>query len=150
MRTFRIALAQINPTVGDIDSNTDKIIDYIDQARELYVDLVAFPELAIPGYPPEDLLFKPQFIQANIAKMHDVVAASAGIAVAVGFVDANSYVYNSVAIAHDCELRGIYHEMYLPNYGVFDEGRYFQAGKECPVFTISGTRVGINICEDIW
>ncbi len=150
VRTFRIALAQINPTVGDLDGNTGKIIEYVELARDTGAHLVAFPELAIPGYPPEDLLFKPQFIQANIAKMLEVAAASRGIAVVVGFVDAGAYVHNAAAVAYDGEVVGKYHKMHLPNYGVFDEERYFQAGVECPVFTICGTPVGVNICEDIW
>ncbi len=150
VRTFRIALAQTNPTVGDLDGNTSRIIDYIDRARDLGADLVAFPELAIPGYPPEDLLFKPQFIQDNIRKIRQVASASRDIAVVVGFADANSYVYNAAAILYDGEVVGKYHKIYLPNYGVFDEERYFQAGSECPVFSIAGTPVGVNICEDIW
>ena len=113
MRTFRLALAQINPTVGDLDGNTGKIVEYIDRARDLHADMVAFPELAIPGYPPEDLLFKPQFIQDNIASMREVAAASAGIAVVVGFVDADSDIFNAAAIASDGELVGVYRKMYL-------------------------------------
>ena len=150
MRTFRLAMAQTNPTVGDLDGNTRTIIEYIERARELRADLVAFPELAIPGYPPEDLLFKPQFIQANIAKMHQVVEASRGIAVVVGFADTDAYVHNAAAVAYDRKLVGTYHKMYLPNYGVFDEERYFRAGAECPVFVVAGTPVGVNVCEDIW
>ncbi len=150
MRTFRIALAQTNPTVGDLDGNTGRIIEDIGRARDLGADLVAFPELAIPGYPPEDLLFKPQFIQENIGKLDEVASASRDIAVVVGFTDANSYVYNAAAVLYDGEVVGRYHKMYLPNYGVFDEERYFQAGTECPVFSIAGTPVGVNICEDIW
>ena len=150
VRTFRIALAQTNPTVGDLDGNTSRIIDYIDRARDLGADLVAFPELAIPGYPPEDLLFKPQFIQDNIRKIRQVASASRDIAVVVGFADANSYIYNAAAVLYDGEVVGKYHKIYLPNYGVFDEERYFQAGSECPVFSIAGTPVGVNICEDIW
>ena len=150
VRTFRIALAQTNPTVGDLDGNTSRIIEYIGRARDAGADLVAFPELAIPGYPPEDLLFKPQFIQENIGKLREVAAASNDIAVVVGFADANSYVYNAAAVLYNGELVGRYHKIYLPNYGVFDEERYFQAGTECPVFTIAGTPVGVNICEDIW
>ncbi len=150
MRTFRIALAQTNPTVGDLDGNTSRIIEYIGRARDAGADLVAFPELAIPGYPPEDLLFKPQFIQDNIGKLREVASASRDIAVVVGFADANSYVYNAAAVLYNGEVVGRYHKIYLPNYGVFDEERYFQAGTECPVFTIAGTPVGVNICEDIW
>ena len=150
MRTFRLALAQINSTVGDLDGNTSKIIERIEAARSLQADLVALPELAIPGYPPEDLLFKPQFIQANIAKMREVAQASKGITVVVGFVDADSDIHNAAAVAHDGEMVGVYHKMHLPNYGVFDEERYFGAGRECSVFVINGTHVGVNICEDIW
>ena len=150
MRTFRLAMAQTNPTVGDLDGNTRTIIEYIDRAREQRADLIAFPELAIPGYPPEDLLFKPQFIRANIARMRQVVDASTGIAVVVGFTDADSHVRNAAAVAYDGKLVGTYHKMHLPNYGVFDEERYFRAGGECPVFVIAGTPVGVNVCEDIW
>ena len=150
MRTLRLAMAQINATVGDLEGNTRKIVAYIDEARSLHADLVAFPELAITGYPPEDLLFKPQFIQANIARMREVARASRGIAVVVGFADADSDIRNAAVVAYDGELIGTYHKIYLPNYGVFDEERYFKAGSECPVFVVNGTPVGVNICEDIW
>ena len=150
MRTLRLALAQINSAVGDLDGNTRKIIEQVEAARSLKADLVAFPELAIPGYPPEDLLFKSQFIQANIAKMHQVVGASSGIAVVVGFADADTAVYNAAAVAFDGHLVGIYHKMVLPNYGVFDEERYFNAGTDCPIYVIGGSQVGVNVCEDIW
>ena len=150
MRAFRLAMAQINPTVGDLDGNTRKIIEYIDRARSLQADLVAFPELAIPGYPPEDLLFKAQFVRANIAKMKQVARASKGVAVVVGFVDADSDLHNAAAVAYDGRVIDAYHKMYLPNYGVFDEERYFKAGAECPVYVIGGTPVGVNVCEDIW
>ena len=150
MRTFRLALGQVNPTVGDLDGNVKKILDTIDQARSLGADLVAFPEMAIPGYPAEDLLFKPSFIRDNIDAMRRVAAASTDIAVVVGFVDADSDIYNASAIAYRGELVGIYHKMYLPTYGVFDEDRYFKRGTICPVYTINGVGVGVNICEDIW
>ena len=150
MRTLRLALAQINSAVGDLDGNTRKIIEQVEAARSLKADLVAFPELAVPGYPPEDLLFKSQFIQANIAKMHQVVGASSGIAVVVGFADADTAVYNAAAVAFDGHLVGIYHKMVLPNYGVFDEERYFNAGTDCSIYVIGGSQVGVNVCEDIW
>ena len=150
MRTFRLAMAQINLTVGDLDGNTRKIIEYLDQARSLQADLVAFPELAIPGYPPEDLLFKSQFIEANIAKMREVAKASKGIAVVVGFADADPEIRNAAAVAYDGELVGVYHKIFLPNYGVFDEVRYFMPGDQCPVYVINGTSIGVNVCEDIW
>ena len=150
MRTLRVAMAQINVTVGDLEGNTAKIVEYIDRARSLSADLVAFPELAITGYPPEDLLFKSQFIHDNIAKMRQVVEASRGIAVVVGFVDADSEIYNAAAIAYDGELVDVYHKMHLPNYGVFDEERYFKSGTRCPVYVVGGTYIGVNVCEDIW
>jgi len=150
MRTFRLAMAQINPTVGDLDGNAAKIIAYIDQARALNADLVAFPELAIPGYPPEDLLFKPQFIADNRRALERIIAASQRIAAVVGFVDADSDIYNAAAVLSDGKLAGVYRKMYLPNYGVFDEDRYFKAGRQCPVYVINGVGVGVNICEDIW
>ena len=146
-----MAMAQINPTVGDLEGNTAKIIGYIEQARSLKADLVAFTELAVPGYPPEDLLFKPQFIQDNLRYLDKVVKASRDIAVVVGFADEKEgKIYNAAALAYDSELVDVYHKMFLPNYGVFDEKRYFGAGRECPVYTIRGVDVGVNVCEDIW
>ena len=143
-------MAQINTTVGDLVGNTAKILDYIQKAKAQQADLVAFPEMAITGYPPEDLLFQLSFIQANIQKMQQVVAYSQGITVVVGFVDSQDAIHNAAAVAHDGQLLGIYHKMYLPNYGVFDEDRYFKAGNQCPVFVINGVHIGVNICEDIW
>ena len=150
MRTFRLAMAQINVTVGDLEGNTRKIIQYVEDARSLKADLVAFPELAVPGYPPEDLLFKPQFIHDNQVSMRQIAEASHDISVVVGFVDSDTDIYNAAAVAHNGELVGIYHKMYLPNYGVFDEDRYFKAGSQCPVYVLNGTSVGVNVCEDMW
>lgn len=151
MRTFRLALAQINLSVGDLRGNTDKIIEYTERARGLQADLVAFPELAIPGYPPEDLVLKPQFIQENRQCLQRVIEASRDITVVVGFVDvAGGDTHNAAAIAANGRLAGVYHKMYLPTYGVFDEDRYFRAGDACPVFVVNGTNVGVNICEDAW
>ena len=150
MRNLRLAMAQINTTVGDLDGNTAKVLEHIRRAKAQQVDIVVFPEMAIPGYPPEDLLFKPSFIRSNIEKMHEVVANSQGITVVVGFVDSQGDIYNAAAVAHDGQLVGVYHKMYLPNYGIFDEDRYFKAGSECPVFVINGIHIGVNICEDIW
>ena len=144
-------MAQINPTVGDLEGNTAKITGYIEQARSLKADLVAFTELAIPGYPPEDLLFKPQFIQDNLRYLDKVVKASRDIAVVVGFADEEEgKLYNAAALACSGKLVDVYHKMFLPNYGVFDEKRYFEAGRKCPVYTIRGVEVGVNVCEDIW
>ena len=149
-RQFRLAFAQINSTVGDISGNTQTILEYIDMAREARADLVAFPELAITGYPPEDLLLKPAFLQANLDAMQRVIAAAKGIAVVVGFVHVARDTSNAAAIGYDGNLIDIYRKIFLPNYGVFDEDRYFRRGDTCPVYTINGTGVGINICEDIW
>ncbi len=150
MREIRIGMAQINPTVGDLTGNTSKIKEYIDRARSLDVDLLTFPELAITGYPPEDLLLKPKFVEENLRCLNEVVEYSRAIAVIVGFVDADSDLFNAAAVIADGRLIGVYHKIYLPNYGVFDEFRYFRAGDECQVFTICGVEVGISICEDIW
>ena len=155
IRNFRLALAQLNTTVGDIDGNTARIIEYVARARELGADLVAFPELAITGYPPEDLLFKTSFLQANVAAMERVVAAAKDIAVVVGYVAVGDSatgvdIANAAAVGYDGRLIDSYRKMYLPNYGVFDEDRYFRRGTECPVYRINGVGVGVNICEDIW
>ena len=150
MRTFRLAMAQMNATVGDLDGNAERIIASIREASSLGADLVAFPELALPGYPPEDLLLKPQFIQENHEYLRRITAECSGITAIVGFIDSDADIYNAAAVIHDGEIVGIYHKMYLPNYGVFDEDRYFAAGSECPVYTVNGTPIGVNICEDIW
>ena len=150
MRRLRIGLAQINATVGDFKGNTQKILEAVAQARSLGVDLITFPELAICGYPPEDLLFKPQFIDENRHYLERVVDSSSGLTIVVGFVDAKEDIYNAAAVIHDGKLAGVYHKIYLPNYGVFDENRYFRAGSDCPVYVIYGIGVSVNICEDIW
>jgi NAD+ synthase (glutamine-hydrolysing) len=120
------------------------------RAQALGADLVAFPELVVTGYPPEDLLFKSAFIEANLAGLRDIVQAARGITAVVGFVDKRQDIYNAAAVIHDGALAGVYHKQFLPNYGVFDENRYFQAGREAPVFTLGETCFGVNICEDIW
>lgn len=150
MRRLRIGIAQINATVGDFKGNVQKIQENITEAKSLGVDLLTFPELAICGYPPEDLLFKPQFIEQNLRSLNEVIEHSHGLTVVVGFVDAQGDIFNGAALIHGGKLVGVYHKIYLPNYGVFDEDRYFKAGKECPVYVISGVGLGINICEDIW
>jgi NAD+ synthase (glutamine-hydrolysing) len=150
MRKLRIGISQINVTVGDFYGNTQKILGAITEAKTLGVDIITFPELAICGYPPEDLLFKPQFIGENLRCLDKIADNASGLAVIVGFVDAKEDIYNAAAIIDDGKLISIYHKIYLPNYGVFDENRYFQAGKECPVYIIGGVGVGVNICEDIW
>ncbi|MEC9278340.1 MAG: NAD+ synthase, partial [Chloroflexota bacterium] len=147
---IRIALAQINSTVGDLSGNTAKICSYIDKAKDLDVDLIAFPELAITGYPPEDLVFRNQFVQENMKCSSEVSYNTQGITAIFGFVELDSKLYNSAAVASEGKLRGTHKKIFLPNYGVFDEERYFESGNTCPVFTINGTKVGVNVCEDIW
>jgi len=150
MRTLRLALAQVNCTVGDLQGNRDRIIGFIDKAKAGGADIVAFPELAVTGYPPEDLLLKPRFIEDNLKVLKDIIAASKGITSIVGFVDKVDDIYNAAAIISDGRLIDVYHKTHLPNYGVFDEYRYFQAGKGYSIYTIGGVKVGVNICEDIW
>jgi NAD+ synthase (glutamine-hydrolysing) len=151
MNTIRVALAQINPTVGDLAGNAGLIIDYIARARKAGADLVAFPELALTGYPPEDLLLKSHFVRDNLAVLDRIIAASKELIVIVGFVDTDgSDIYNAAALIAGGKLVDSYHKNFLPNYGVFDEERYFQRGTRCPVFSLGNARVGLNICEDIW
>jgi len=150
LHNTRVGIAQINSTVGDLTGNTKKIMKSIDQAKSLGVDLLTFPELAITGYPPEDLLLKPQFIKQNRESFNEIIEHSSDIAVVVGFVDSDGDIYNAAAVLYNKKLVGVYHKFYLPNYGVFDENRYFQAGVECPVFIIYGIGIGITICEDMW
>ena len=150
MRQFRIGMAQINTIVGDFTGNTTKILDYINEAKSLDIDLITFPELAICGYPPEDLLLKPHFINENLSCLQKIAEQSSGITVIVGFVDVKYDIYNAAAILHDSHVVGVYHKIYLPNYGVFDENRYFQSGRESPIYVIAGIGIGVNICEDIW
>jgi len=150
LHSIRVGIAQINSTVGDLSGNTKKIVQFIDQAKSLGVDLLTFPELAITGYPPEDLLLKPQFIKQNRESLNKIIEHSSDMAVVVGFVDSDGDIYNAAAVVYNKKLVGVYHKFYLPNYGVFDENRYFQAGREYPVFIIYGIGIGITICEDMW
>lgn len=148
---MKLALAQINPVVGDLAGNTKKIIDNITRAKALNADLVIFPELSVTGYPPEDLLLKPQFVADNIKALDEIVRASKGIAVCVGFVNRDkSGIYNSAAFINDRRLLGIYNKINLPNYSVFDEKRYFKEGEKALTVKLSGKKIGLGICEDIW
>jgi NAD+ synthase (glutamine-hydrolysing) len=150
MRTLRIGLCQINTLLGDIEGNTKKILDYIDRGKKLGADLLAFPEMAVTGYPPEDLLFMPKFIEANLRAIKEIARATTSITAIVGFVDKNEDILNSAAVLHDGNLIDVYSKTYLPNYGVFDENRYFQPGKENFVFSLNATPIGPSICEDLW
>src|SRR6202171_1226386 len=149
-RVLRVALAQINPTVGDLAGNGKLIADWIGRAREEGADVVCFPELAVTGYPPEDLVLKPAFVRDNLKQLDAVVKATKGISAVVGFVDEDGDLFNAAAFMHDGELKAVYHKVFLPNYGVFDEQRYFEPGHRCPIFELDGVRIGASVCEDCW
>jgi NAD+ synthase (glutamine-hydrolysing) len=148
---IRVAMAQINTTVGDFDGNTVKIIENIDIAKKHRADIVLFPELALCGYPPEDLLFRKSFLSANTRSLEKIAAASNGICAIVGFAeDADGGVFNSASVLDDGELTATYRKIELPNYGVFDEKRYFNPGGETLIFVLNRVRFAVTICEDIW
>ncbi len=147
---LRVALAQLNLTVGDLAGNSARIIATIDDARSRGAQLVIFPELATTGYPPEDLLLKPSFVAENVARLREIATHTRGIVAIVGFVDAAEDIYNAAAVLADGAWVGTYHKRYLPNYGVFDEDRYFMAGDTAPIFRFGDVPVGITVCEDIW
>jgi NAD+ synthase (glutamine-hydrolysing) len=150
MRNLRLALAQINPTVGDLDGNFALIVAAIERARQLGADLLALPEMAITGYPPEDLLLKPSFIDRAIERTRALLPHSRGLTVVVGTIEREIDLYNAAAVLHDGEWMGTYRKRYLPNYGVFDENRYFMPATKNPVFARGRSVIGFNICEDIW
>lgn len=159
-------MAQMNPTVGDIGGNVRRIREWVREARKAKADLVAFPELAITGYPPEDLLLKPRFLADNRRGLDEIIRECRGIAAVVGYVadggpsqqvDQSMVVpagrhelYNGAAVIADQRLVTTYCKWYLPNYGVFDESRYFHPGHRAPVMVLNGTCFGVNVCEDIW
>jgi len=150
MRTLRIGLAQLNVTVGDIAGNVQRIAVRIEAARRLGVDVLAFPEMAVTGYPPEDLLLKPSFIDRAIEATRELAPLTTGMTVVVGTVDRDFDLYDAAAVLHDGAWAGTYRKRFLPNYGVFDENRYFMPGATNPVFVRDRTVIGVNICEDIW
>ena len=152
MSPRRIALAQINTTVGDIRGNARKILEYAERAREAGASLVLFPELAVTGYPPEDLLLRASFVGENVAAWEEIARKVTGITAVVGFADRDrkGNVYNAAGVASGGKVRGVYRKMHLPNYGVFDEVRYFRRGKEPGLFRAGRTPVGVTVCEDIW
>jgi NAD+ synthase (glutamine-hydrolysing) len=147
---LRVALAQINPTVGDIDGNARKIAERTAEARDQGAALVVFPELALSGYPPEDLLLKTSFLERAATALEELAAETRGIVALVGFPERAEDVYNSAAVLADGEVAAVYRKMYLPNYGVFDEQRYFQTGAEAGIFELNGIPIGVTVCEDIW
>jgi NAD+ synthase (glutamine-hydrolysing) len=148
---MRVALAQINTTVGDIWGNVERMADALKRAVDSGADLVAFPELTIPGYPPEDLLMRPSFIEENMRALKEfAVQVPEDIVAAVGFVDLDADLYNACAVVSGGEVLHRYHKHYLPNYGVFDENRYFREGSGAPIVDLDGDLVGVSVCEDIW
>jgi NAD+ synthase (glutamine-hydrolysing) len=147
---FRIALAQMNSPMGDLPGNTERIIGRINEAKEKGASLVAFPELALTGYPPEDLLLKPGFLRDNLDALQTLAKAATGIVAVVGFVDVREDIYNAAAVLTDGKVAGIYHKTFLPNYGVFDEDRYFMRGSSPLVFRLKDLTFGVTVCEDIW
>jgi NAD+ synthase (glutamine-hydrolysing) len=150
MSRLRIALAQFNSTVGDFAGNVARMSELLDQARAQGADLVAFPELAVTGYPPEDLLLRASFIDANRQALLDLQSKTRGITAVVGFVDRDADLFNAAAVLHDGQWIDTYRKQRLPNYGVFDELRYFQAGRGELLLKVAGAAIGITICEDIW
>jgi NAD+ synthase (glutamine-hydrolysing) len=147
---LRVALSQMNAVVGDISGNEEKIADGIARARDEGARLVLFPECALVGYPAEDLLLKEHFLRDAGAALHRLAAKTQDVVAIVGFPERANDVYNSAAVLADGKVQGIYRKMHLPNYGVFDEVRYFQSGDTPAIIEIDGTRVGLTVCEDIW
>src|SRR3954465_353133 len=147
---LRAGLAQINPTVGDISGNARKISDHIARARDEGAALAGFPELAAPGYPPEDLLLKTSFLDAARTALRELAGEAKDIVAVVGYPEQAEDVYNTAAVLADGDVVAGYRKMYLPNYGVFDEQRYFQSGAEGAIVEVNGVPIGISVCEDIW
>jgi NAD+ synthase (glutamine-hydrolysing) len=148
--TLRLALAQLNPTVGDIAGNEVKAREAIAAARDAGAQLVLFPELMITGYPPEDLLLKEHFLRDARAAVDRLAEEAQGLVTVIGFPERDIDVYNAAAVLADGGLRATYRKIYLPNYGVFDEDRYFQAGTTGGLLELGGIRVGLTVCEDVW
>ncbi len=149
---LRIGLAQINTTVGDLSGNYQKIVGAMERAQKREVDIIAFPELAICGYPPEDLLFKEDFVRDNLKILRSLAKDVKKITAVVGFVDmdAKKHLYNAAAVIANGRIKGVYYKRALPNYGVFDEKRYFTEGRISPLFFYGKNIFAVNICEDIW
>ena len=153
MTVLRVALAQLNPTVGDLDANLQLLGDAYDRADEAGCDIVAFPELATVGYPPEDLVLKPGFVSDNVEMLSKFATRTRRCAAVVGFVDQDRDLYNAAAVCAGGEVVGTYHKRLLPNSMVFDEQRYFTPGFDSDpleLYVIGGVKVGVSICEDIW
>ncbi|MEJ7891089.1 MAG: NAD+ synthase [Solirubrobacteraceae bacterium] len=147
---LHVALAQVNPRVGDLEGNVTTLREHLERARDEGAELVVFPELAICGYPPEDLLLKEHFLAACREALAELARAADGIVAMVGFPERSDDVFNALAVLAGGEVAAVYRKNYLPNYGVFDEQRYFQAGERGAVVELGDARVGLTVCEDIW
>ncbi|NBQ03818.1 MAG: NAD+ synthase, partial [Actinobacteria bacterium] len=150
---LRVGLAQINPTVGALGDNARKILDFYEQAVAAGCDVVAFPELSVTGYPPEDLVLKQGFVAENKLVLAEILKSIGETFAIIGFVDQveqTDEIYNAAAICQQGKVLGVYRKHLLPNYNVFDEQRYFNPGVHNPLFNIKGACVGVTICEDIW
>jgi NAD+ synthase (glutamine-hydrolysing) len=147
---MRIALAQMNTVVGDLDGNRARILEWLAGARAAGADLVLFPELAVTGYPPEDLLLRPGFLRAAARTLEEIAAETRGITALVGTPHLDRDLFNACAVCSDGAVKAIYRKQFLPNYGVFDEDRYFQPGRELVLIRCGETLVGPTVCEDIW
>ncbi len=148
---MRLALAQINAVVGDLEGNRERILAAVADARSANAELVLLPELAVTGYPPEDLLLRPAFVRAAEESTRAVAAACTGITALVGTPwSFDGSLANVCAVCADGEIRALYRKRLLPNYGVFDEARYFTPGADALVLPVGGRRVGLTVCEDIW
>ncbi|NOT34480.1 MAG: NAD+ synthase [Candidatus Eisenbacteria bacterium] len=150
MSQLRLALAQLNPRVGAIDANAARVAECIEKARAQGVDVLAVPEMMIPGYPPEDLLLEPAFIARTIDATRELAPLTRGMTVIVGTLDRDADLFNAAAVLHDGAWAATFRKRYLPNYGVFDENRYFMPGREGSVLLRDGVRIGVSVCEDIW
>jgi NAD+ synthase (glutamine-hydrolysing) len=147
---MRLALAQINTVVGDLDGNAELIRRRLAEAKEQQADLVVFPELGVTGYPPEDLLLRPSFVQAAQAKAEELAREARGIVALIGVPWFDRDLYNACAVCAAGEIKTLYRKRFLPNYGVFDEDRYFAPGRDLVLLEHGGTLVGPTICEDMW
>jgi NAD+ synthase (glutamine-hydrolysing) len=147
---MRLALAQINTTVGDLDGNRERILQAIAEARDTQADLVLLPELAVTSYPPEDLLLRPGFIRAAEESLEEIARETHGLVALVGFPHFDRDLYNACAVCADREVKAVYRKRFLPNYGVFDEDRYFAPARDLLLLELGGTLVGPTICEDMW
>src|SRR5688500_2010261 len=147
---MRLALAQINAVVGDLDGNRERILAALEEARRQEAELVLFPELAVTGYPPEDLLLRPAFVRAAAESLQEIAAACTGIAALVGTPWFDRDLFNACAVCAGGDVRALYRKRYLPNYGVFDEDRYFAPGRELLLLRLGQTLIGPTVCEDIW